>query len=57
MSLAGLDGYKGWGVGRGHNQSLKKLLQEIIVPAWERDQLHLFYVDGKLAMVADLWIN
>ena len=44
-------------MGRAHSQSLKKLLQEIKVPAWERDQLPLFYVNGKLAMVADLWVN
>jgi tRNA(Ile)-lysidine synthase len=43
--------------GRAHSQSLKKLLQEIKVPAWERDQVPLFYVNGKLAMVADLWVN
>ncbi len=43
--------------GRVHSQSLKKLLQEIKVPPWERDQLPLFYVNGKLAMVADLWVN
>ena len=44
-------------VDRAHSQSLKKLLQEIKVPAWERDQVPLFYVNGELAMVADLWVN
>jgi|TARA_B110001469_G_C9602317_1_gene299311 tRNA(Ile)-lysidine synthase len=44
-------------MGRAHSQSLKKLLQEIKVPAWERDQVPLFYVNGELAMVADLWVN
>lgn len=44
-------------LGRGHSQSLKKLFQEAKVPAWERDQLPLFYVNGRLAMVADLWVN
>lgn len=44
-------------LGRPHSQSLKKLLQEIKVPAWERDRLPLFYVNGELAMVADLWVN
>jgi tRNA(Ile)-lysidine synthase len=44
-------------LGRAHSQSLKKLLQEAKVPAWERDHLPLFYVNGKLAMVADLWVN
>lgn len=42
--------------GRAHSQSLKKLLQEAKVPAWERDTLPLFYVNGELAMVADLWV-
>ena len=44
-------------LGRTHSQSLKKLLQEAKVPAWERDRLPLFYVNGRLAMVADLWVN
>ena len=44
-------------LGRNHSQSLKKLLQEARVPAWERDKLPLFYVNGRLAMVADLWVN
>ncbi|MDC9720370.1 MAG: tRNA lysidine(34) synthetase TilS [Gammaproteobacteria bacterium] len=44
-------------LGRVHSQSLKKLLQEANVPVWERDQLPLFYINGELAMVADLWIN
>tara|TARA_B110000908_G_scaffold18250_1_gene20507 strand:- start:7590 stop:8948 length:1359 start_codon:yes stop_codon:yes gene_type:complete len=42
--------------GRKHSQSLKKLLQEAKVPVWERDHLPLFYVNGELAMVADLWV-
>ena len=44
-------------MGRAHSQSLKKLLQETKVPAWERDRLPLFYVNGQLAMVANLWVN
>jgi len=44
-------------LGRVHSQSLKKLLQEAKVPAWERQHLPLFYVNGELAMVADLWVN
>ena len=44
-------------MGRMHSQSLKKLLQEAKVPAWERDYIPLFYVNGRLAMVAHLWIN
>jgi len=42
--------------GRQHSQSLKKLLQEYQVPAWQRSQLPLFWVNGELAMVADLWV-
>jgi len=42
--------------GRQHSQSLKKLLQEYQVPAWQRSQLPLFWVNGKLAMVGDIWI-
>lgn len=44
-------------LGRMHSQSLKKLLQEAKVPAWERDQLPLFYLNGELAMVANLWVS
>jgi tRNA(Ile)-lysidine synthase len=44
-------------LGRAHSQSLKKLLQEAKVPAWERQHLPLFYINGELAMVADLWVN
>jgi len=44
-------------LGRVHSQSLKKLLQEAKVPAWQRQHLPLFYVNGELAMVADLWVN
>jgi tRNA(Ile)-lysidine synthetase-like protein len=42
--------------GRAHSQSLKKLLQEYQVPAWQRDNLPLFWVNGQLAMVGNLWI-
>ncbi|HCH32948.1 MAG TPA: tRNA lysidine(34) synthetase TilS [Oceanospirillaceae bacterium] len=44
-------------LGRRHSQSLKKLLQEAQVPAWQRQHLPLLYVNGELAMVADLWVN
>ncbi|MFT5576898.1 MAG: tRNA(Ile)-lysidine synthase [Bermanella sp.] len=43
--------------GRGHSQTLKKLLQEYEVPPWLRDRLPLLYTEtGELAAVADLWI-
>lgn len=42
--------------GRAHSQSLKKLLQEYKVPPWQRATLPLFWLNGELAMVADLWI-
>jgi len=43
-------------VGRGHTQSLKKLLQEYAVEPWLRDQLPLIFIDGCLAAVADRWV-
>lgn len=43
-------------VGRGHSQSLKKLLQEYQVPAWQRASLPLIYRNNELAMVANLWV-
>jgi len=43
-------------LGRMHSQSLKKLLQEAKVPAWERAKLPLFYLNGELAMVSNLWV-
>ena len=42
--------------GRPHSQSLKKLLQEYQVPAWQRSRLPLFWLNDELVMVADLWI-
>ena len=42
--------------GRGHSQTLKKLLQEYRVPHWWRDRVPLWYCDGQLAAVGDLWI-
>ncbi len=42
--------------GRGHSQSLKKLLQEYALPPWWRDRVPLIYVDGELAAVGDLWV-
>lgn len=43
-------------VGRGHSQTLKKLLQEYRVAPWRRDRLPLLFVDNQLAAVADLWV-
>jgi tRNA(Ile)-lysidine synthase len=42
--------------GRARSQSLKRLLQEYRVPAWERSQLPLLYRDGLIVGVADLWV-
>jgi len=42
--------------GRGHSQSLKKLLQEYQVPPWLRARLPLLYSKGQLVAVADLWV-
>lgn len=42
--------------GRGHSQSLKKLLQEQNVPPWLRDRLPLIYHGDELVAVADLWV-
>ena len=42
--------------GRNHSQSLKKLLQEYQVPAWQRATLPLIYRNDELAMVANLWV-
>lgn len=42
--------------GRAHHKPLKKLFQEIGVPAWERDRVPLIYLDGCLAAVGGYWI-
>ena len=42
--------------GRGHSQSLKKLLQEVNIPPWERDVLPLIYLADELIAVAGLWV-
>lgn len=39
----------------GHRHSLKKLLQDRGIPPWERSRVPLFYIDGVLAQVGDLW--
>ena len=42
--------------GRGHSNSLKKLLQEFNVEPWWRDRAPLFFIDQQLVAVADFWI-
>lgn len=42
--------------GRGHSQSLKKLLQEYRVPPWLRSRVPLLYAGEQLVAVADLWV-
>jgi len=34
--------------GKGHSQSLKKVLQEANIPPWERQTLRMYYVEGEL---------
>lgn len=34
--------------GKTHSQSLKKLLQELGIPPWERDSLRMYYIDDEL---------
>ena len=34
--------------GKAHSQSLKKLLQELGIPPWERDSLRMYYIDDEL---------
>jgi len=43
-------------LGRGHSQSLKKLLQEYAVEPWLRNQLPLLFINERLAAVADRWV-
>ncbi|MEZ5584859.1 MAG: tRNA lysidine(34) synthetase TilS [Candidatus Competibacteraceae bacterium] len=43
-------------VGRQHTQTLKKLLQDIAMPPWERDRLPLLLVNNHLAAVVGVWI-
>ena len=40
--------------GKGHSQSLKKVLQESNIPPWERDKLRMYYVDGSLRAMETL---
>ncbi len=43
-------------VGRGHSQTLKRLLQDYDVEPWLRESLPLIYSGDELVAVADLWI-
>jgi tRNA(Ile)-lysidine synthase len=42
--------------GRGHSQSLKKLLQEHAVPPWQRQAMPLVYAAETLVEVPGLWV-
>lgn len=42
--------------GRGHSQTLKKLLQEVALEPWLREGLPLIYSGETLVAVADLWL-
>ena len=42
--------------GRGHSQTLKRLLQDYGVAPWLRESLPLIYSGEELVAVADLWI-
>lgn len=43
--------------GRQGRHTLKKLFQEQAIPPWERDAIPLLYLDGRLAVIGDLWIS
>lgn len=42
--------------GRGHSQTLKKLLQEYGLEPWLRDSVPLVYAGDTLIAVGDLWV-
>lgn len=42
--------------GRGHSNSLKKLLQEFNVEPWWRDRTPLFFIDKQLVAVGNFWV-
>lgn len=44
-------------VGRGHSQSLKKLLQEYHVPPWLRDAFPLLYSADQCLAVPGVWVE
>jgi tRNA(Ile)-lysidine synthase len=41
----------------GRGRSLRRLLQELSVPLWEREYLPLLYAGGALLAVRDLWLH
>jgi len=43
-------------VGRGHSNSLKKLLLEYEAEPWWRDRMPLLYMGETLVAVGDCWI-
>jgi len=43
--------------GRHGHHALRKLFQEYGVLPWMRERLPLLYINGKLAAVADLWVD
>ncbi|MDZ7923784.1 MAG: tRNA lysidine(34) synthetase TilS [Marinagarivorans sp.] len=43
--------------GRGHSQTLKKLLQEYQVPPWLRERVPLLFINDTLIAVADYWLE
>lgn len=43
-------------VGRGHSQTLKKLLQEYQLEPWLRDRVPLVFSGDNLVAVGDLWV-
>ena len=43
-------------IGRMHSQTLKKLLQESMLPPWWRDRMPLIYCGDQIAAVGDLWV-
>lgn len=43
-------------VGRGHSQTLKKLLQEYELPPWWRERIPLIYSGETLVAVPSLWV-
>lgn len=51
------DIYRAHPAGRGHSQSLKKLLQEYGLEPWLRDRVPLVLQGDRLVAVADLWVE
>jgi tRNA(Ile)-lysidine synthase len=42
--------------GRGHEHTLKKLMQERGIPPWERERMPILYIDGKIAAVPGICV-